>query len=75
LITSGIKINHFILNASRDNIIKRLDSRKDSTEWAYNQVDRCIKAFEENRFDAEIIDTDNSSIKDVVEYIFNFIYT
>ena len=75
LITSGIKINHFILNASRDNIIKRLDSRKDSTEWAYNQVDRCIKAFEENRFDAEIIDTDNSSIKDVVEYIVNFIYT
>ena len=74
LITSGIKINHFVLNASRDNIIKRLDSRKDSTEWAYNQVDRCIKAFEENKFDAEIIDTDNRSIKDVVEDIFNFIY-
>lgn len=77
LITSGIKINHFILNASRDNIIKRLDSRKDSTEWAYNQVDRCIKAFEENKFDAEIIDTDNMSIEEVVKNIiasFNVYY-
>ena len=73
LITSGVKINHFILNASRDNIIKRLDSRKDSTEWSYNQVDRCIKAFEENKFDAKIINTDYMAIEEVVKNIIDIL--
>ena len=73
LILSGIKINHIILNASRENIIKRLDLRKDSTEWAYNQIDRCIKAFEENKFDAKIINTDNMTIEEVVKSIVNLI--
>ena len=73
LIADGIKINHFILNASRENIIKRLDSRKDSTEWAYNQVDRCIKAFEENKFNAKIIDTDNMTIEEVAKIIIDSI--
>ena len=69
LISSGIKINHFILNASRENIIKRLDSREDSTEWAYNQVDRCIKEFEKNQFNAKIINTNNISVEEVARII------
>ncbi len=46
---SGIKINHFILCASKENIIGRLDSRENSTEWAYSQVDKCINTFESNK--------------------------
>ena len=42
---SGIEIKHFILSATKENIINRLDSRKNSTEWSYKQVDRCIKSF------------------------------
>ena len=45
---NGIEIKHFILCASKKNIISRLDSRGNSTEWAYKQVDRCIKTFEIN---------------------------
>lgn len=71
--TSGVEIKHFILNASKEEIINRLDSREDSTEWAYNQVDRCIKAFEENKFDAKIINTDNMTIEEVVKSIVNLI--
>ena len=38
----GINIKHFILIASRENLIKRLNSRENSTEWTYLQIDRCI---------------------------------
>ena len=69
LTSSGIKVNHIVLNASKETIIKRLDSRIDSTEWAYNQIDRCIKAFENNEFNANIIETDNKSIDEVVKSI------
>ena len=39
-ITKGIEIKHFILSATKENIINRLDSRKNSTTWSYKQVDR-----------------------------------
>ena len=71
--TSGIEIKHFILNASRENIIKRLDSRKDSTEWAYNQVDRCIKELAKNQFNAKIINTNNISIEEVTKIIIDLV--
>ena len=70
---SGIKINHFILCASKENIINRLDSRESSTEWAYNQVDKCINAFESNKFNSVKINTDNMTISDVVKFIINSI--
>ncbi len=66
---SGIEIKHFILSASKVNIINRLDSRKNSTEWSYKQVDRCIKSFEKNEFGAKIINTDNMTIEDVSNII------
>ncbi len=72
--TSNIKINHFVLCASKENIINRLNSRKDSTEWAYNQVDRCIKAFENNDFVCKKINTDNMTIGDVANSIIDSIY-
>ena len=36
---SGTEIKHFILSATKENIINRLDSRKNSTEWSYKQVE------------------------------------
>ena len=33
--------------SSIENIISRLDSRKNSTEWSYKQVDRCSKLAKE----------------------------
>ena len=62
---SGTEIKHFILSATKENIINRLDSRKNSTAWSYKQVDRCIKSFEKNEFGAKIINTDNMTIEDV----------
>ena len=44
----GINIKHFILIASKENIISRLNARGNSTEWAYMQVDRCDKAFKDD---------------------------
>ena len=71
--TSGVEIKHFILNASKEEIINRLDSREDSTEWAYNQVDRCIKEFEKNQFNAKIINTNNISAEEVARIIIDSI--
>ena len=68
-ITKGIEIKHFILSATKENIINRLDSRKNSTTWSYKQVDRCIKSFEKNEFGAKIINTDNMTIEDVSNII------
>ena len=67
--TSGIEIKHFILNASKEEIINRLDSRGNSTEWSYNQVDRCIKELAKNQFNAKIINTNNISIEEVTKII------
>ena len=66
---SDIKIEHFILCASKEQIISRLDSRGNSTEWAYNQVDKCINVFESNRFRYKKINTDSMDVCDVVKNI------
>jgi len=63
----GVIIKQFILTASKETIIKRLDARGDSTKWAYNQIDRCIKSFDERQY--EKIDTENMNIEEVVNYI------
>lgn len=61
----GINIKHFILIASRENLIKRLNSRENSTEWTYLQIDRCINAFESDDFKGQKINTNNQSIDEV----------
>lgn len=63
----GIAVKHFVLIASKDTLIKRLDARGNSTEWAYNQVDRCVSSF--NEIQGDKIYTDNISIEEVVNYI------
>lgn len=63
----GVIIKQFILTASKETIIKRLDARGDSTKWAYNQVDRCISSFD--NIQCKKINTDDMSIEEVVNYI------
>lgn len=65
----GIDIKDFILIASKENIVKRLDKRGNSTDWAYNQVNRCVE--ELNNFRGYKIDTDNIDADKVVLQILN----
>ena len=68
-----INIIHFILTANKENIINRLNARGNSTEWSYNQVDRCITAFENDLFEGEKIDTNNKSIIEICDYLMKVI--
>lgn len=69
----GVTVKHFILTASKEAIIKRLDNRGNSTDWAYRQIDRCIKAFCSEDIKGIKIDTDSKSIGEVTESIRHFI--
>ena len=68
-----INIIHFILTANKENIINRLNARGNSTEWSYNQVDRCITAFDDDFFEGEKIDTNNKSIIEICDYLIKVI--
>lgn len=70
----GINIKHFILIASKENIISRLNARGNSTEWAYMQVDRCDKAFKDNYFRGQKIDTNTKSVEAVCNNLIELIY-
>ena len=70
----GINIKHFILIASKENIISRLNARGNSTEWAYMQVDRCDKAFKDNYLRGQKIDTNNKSVEAVCNNLIELIY-
>lgn len=69
----GINIKHFILVATKENIIKRLNSRENSTEWTYMQVDRCVNTFESYNCRGKKIDTNNQSVDEVVDNIIKLI--
>lgn len=70
----GINIKHFILIASKENIISRLNARGNSTEWAYMQVDRCDKAFKDESLKGQKIDTNNKSVDEVCNNLIKIIY-
>lgn len=72
LINSDLKVKHIVLEASKETINKRLDSRKDTTEWSYEQVDRCLKAFK-NDIVGDKINTDNKSIDDITKEIISML--
>lgn len=65
---AGLNIKHFILLASKQNLIERLDKRGDSTQWAYQQIDRCIKAFESD-FQGCKIDSNGVSVEELAYHI------
>jgi len=66
---SGIIIKHFILCATKENIINRLNFRENTTEWTYNQVDRCINVFASDKINGIKINTDNMNGVDIVKTI------
>lgn len=70
----AINIKHFILIASKENIISRLNARGNSTEWAYMQVDRCNKAFKDDYLKGQKIDTNNKSVGEVCNNLIKLIY-
>lgn len=68
----NIEVIDFILTASKENLLKRLTERKNTTDWTYVQIDRCIKAFN-NNFEGKIIDTNYNNIDEVTSSILNLI--
>ena len=61
----NIVVKGFILIATKDKILERLDKRKNSTKWAYEQIDKCIETFE-GEFKGHKIDTNNDNIDKIV---------
>lgn len=65
----GIPVLHFSLVASKETLLKRLESRGDSEDsWPARQIDRCIEGLSHERF-KEFIHTDDLSIGDVAQTI------
>jgi cytidylate kinase len=65
----GVLIRHFVLCASKETILKRLKSRGEvENSWAEQQIDICIQGFSNKIFNQHI-DTEELSIKSVVENI------
>lgn len=62
-------VKHFILYAEKNTLLKRLASRFEGRKsWAARQIDRCVKAFDEDIEGYKII-TDNMGINEVAEAI------
>ncbi|MGH4123866.1 MAG: AAA family ATPase [Clostridium sp.] len=65
----GFLINHFVLCASKETLLKRLKGRGEGkNSWAAQQIDSCIKRFSNEIF-KQRIDTEDLSIQGVVEKI------
>lgn len=66
LIKDGVAVKHFVLSASKETLLKRLKGRGDNANsWAAQQIDRCIKGFNNEVFKSHI-DTERLSADDVV---------
>ena len=70
LIKDNIKIDHYILWASKETILKRLSKRLEKkNSWAAQQIDVCINGFNELKDKSIYIDTNEINIYEVVEII------
>lgn len=66
---ADVQVCHLTLRASKETIKKRLKRRGDKKNaWSFDQVDRCVEAFQKTTFES-YIDTDHLSIDEVVEAI------
>lgn len=65
----GIPLHHYILDADRETLLKRLRSRLEGEKsWAAQQIDRCLLAFSKEITETKIM-TDGKSIDEVVDEI------
>jgi broad-specificity NMP kinase len=70
LLTDNIKIEHYILGASKETILKRLSKRHDGKEsWPAQQIDTCINGFKELMDKSIYIDTNRLKINEVANII------
>jgi deoxyadenosine/deoxycytidine kinase len=64
-----IRLQHFLLSASRETLLRRLKSRGESADsWAAQQMESCLKGFEDDIFDYRV-DTENKTVEEVAEAI------
>lgn len=69
LAADGICLRHFILDAEKETLLKRLMQRGESEDsWAARHIDICLKAFAEDIKD-EKIRTDDISAEEVADEI------
>jgi RNase adaptor protein for sRNA GlmZ degradation len=70
LLKENIKIDHYILGASKEIILKRLSKRREKKDsWATKQIDICIRGFNELKEESIYIDTNGLNVTEVVETI------
>jgi cytidylate kinase len=70
LLKENIKIDHYILGARKETILKRLSKRHEKkNSWASKQIDMCINGFNGLKGKSIYIDTDELNITEVVETI------
>lgn len=66
---TGVRIEHFVLGASKKTILKRLRKRFDGkNSWAAAQIDKCIDAYRNPVFE-NYFDTDNLTAAQAANYI------
>jgi cytidylate kinase len=66
----NIRIDHYILGASKETILKRLSKRHEKKDsWAAKQIDVCINGFDELMEKSIYIDTNELGITEVAETI------
>jgi deoxyadenosine/deoxycytidine kinase len=66
LIDGGASVRHFILSASRETLLKRLNKRlRRGDTWAKAKIDRCLAAFENDITETKI-ETDNRPVDEIV---------
>lgn len=67
----NIELKHFVLMANKDTLLGRLKKRGEGGKsWAAKQIDRCLVNLTKEVFQ-EHIDTDNMTIRQVIEHIAN----
>lgn len=69
VLSKRFEVRHIILCAKRETLLRRLASRFETPRsWAAQQIDRCIKAFDEDITEYRI-DTDDMNVRQVVDAI------
>jgi hypothetical protein len=70
LTEGGIKIDHYLLGASRETLLKRLSKRHEKKgSWAEQQIDVCLWGFDALAENSIYIDTNEAGIAEVAERI------
>lgn len=64
----GVPVRHYVLGADRATIEQRLAGRPDTTEWTWQQVDRCLLALQDRRFEP-VVPTDGRTVGQIADEI------